>query len=112
MGGLVPFDKVWRTGANEATTFEVSKDVKVEGQNLKAGKYALFTVPGKQSWKIIFNSNPKQWGSYSYAADQDILTVEAKPESTDFTEVFTINANDDGTVTLMWEKTKVSFKVE
>ena len=65
-GGLVPYGKVWRTGANEATTFENSADVKVEGESLKAGKYGLFTIPEANEWTIIFNSVPDQWGSGGY----------------------------------------------
>ena len=58
-GGLVPFDKVWRAGANEATTFETSKDIKVEGKNLPAGKYGFFAIPGQTEWTIIFNKVPE-----------------------------------------------------
>lgn len=112
-GGLVPLDKVWRTGANEATTFEVSKDVKVNGKDLKAGKYSLFTIPGEKEWTIIFDSKLGQWGAYAYNSDSDVLRIKAKSETTsDFTETFTINADDKGSVTLAWEKTKVSFTVK
>ena len=55
-GGLVPFDKVWRTGANEATTFQTNKDLLIEGKTLKSGKYSLWTIPGEETWKVIFNS--------------------------------------------------------
>jgi hypothetical protein len=60
-GGLVPYDKVWRTGANEATTFETSKDLLIEGKTLKKGKYSLWTIPGEETWKVIFNSEFGQW---------------------------------------------------
>src|ERR1044072_4089536 len=66
---IAPYGKVWRTGANEATTFEVSKDVKVEGKALPAGKYGLFIIPGKDEWTLIFNSSWKQWGTNYTEAD-------------------------------------------
>ncbi len=65
-GDLVPYDKVWRTGANSATTIEFAGDVTVEGQALAAGKYALFTIPSMESWQVVFNTVTDQWGSGSY----------------------------------------------
>src|SRR3954467_3196490 len=59
---IAPYGKVWRTGANEATLFEVSRDAKVEGKDLKAGKYSLFTIPGENEWQFILNSETGQWG--------------------------------------------------
>lgn len=112
MGGLVPYGQVWRTGANEATTFETSKDVKIQGQSLKAGKYALFTIPGEKKWKVIFNSNPKQWGAYKYDSSLDVLTVEVDAKAADQTETFTIEASNNGAITMKWEKTSVTFNVE
>ncbi len=61
-GSLEPYGKVWRAGANEATTFEVDKDVKIEGQSLPAGKYGFFAIPDEKEWTIIFNKVPNQWG--------------------------------------------------
>jgi Protein of unknown function (DUF2911) len=61
-GGLVPYDEVWRTGANEATTFTTNKDLSIDGKTLPAGKYSLWTIPGKESWQIIFNDNMYDWG--------------------------------------------------
>lgn len=110
-GGLVPYDKVWRTGANEATTFETSKDIKVQGKTLKAGKYTLFTVPNKDEWKIIFNSKLGQWGAYAYSSGDDVLTVTAKPTASDATERFTISTSD-GKISMAWDKIKVDFVVE
>ena len=104
--------KVWRTGANEATVFEVNKDVKVEGQNLPAGKYALFTIAGDNEWTIIFNKEAKQWGAYDYKESQDALRVKVKPAKAEsFAEKMTFNVNKDGTVTLLWGDRKVDFKV-
>jgi hypothetical protein len=110
-GALVPYDKVWRTGANEATTFETSKDIKVQGKTLKAGKYTLFTIPNVDEWKIIFNSKLGQWGSNGYNSADDVLSVTAKPSSSDFTELFTISA-DNGQLSLAWDKVKIDFVVE
>lgn len=80
-GGLVPYNEVWRTGANEATTFETNKDILVDGSLLKAGKYTLWTIPMENSWKVIFNSQMYPWGitsekKPSRIADYDALVVE------------------------------------
>ena len=111
-GDLAPYGKVWRTGANDATTFEVSKDVTINGKALKAGKYALFTIPGEKEWTIIFNKTVKQWGAYGYKDADDALRVTAKPEANEMTERFTIKAENSGVVTLAWDKVKVPFTVK
>jgi hypothetical protein len=109
---LAPYGKVWRTGANEATTFEVSAKVKVEGKKLKAGKYALFTIPGEDKWVIIFNSDHNQWGSSSYSKKRDVMRVSVKPvKATDFAERFVINVESNGQVVLQWGEHQVSFKI-
>src|SRR5690606_24958773 len=93
--------KVWRTGANEATTFDVSKSVKVEGKDLPAGKYSLFTIAGDGEWTIIFNKNANQWGAYSYKESEDALRVKVKPsKAAQFAEKLTFNVDKNGTVTL------------
>ena len=112
-GGLVPYGKVWRTGANEATTFEVSQDVQIEGQTLPAGKYALFTIPGEEEWTIIFNKEPNQWGSMNYDETKDALRVNVKPEtSEEMHERLTFEIENDGEVELMWENLEVEFSVD
>jgi len=112
MGGLVPFGEVWRTGANDATTIEFDKAVKIEGKNLPAGKYALFTIPGENEWTIIFNKEHKQWGAYEYKDKEDALRVTVKPSKTaSFVETFKITTADNK-VTLAWENTSVSFNVK
>ncbi|MBX0289587.1 DUF2911 domain-containing protein [Hymenobacter sp. HSC-4F20] len=112
-GGLVPYGQVWRTGANEATTFSVNQDVTVQGQPLPAGKYALFTIPNQKEWTIIFNRNPNQWGAYEYQPADDVLRVKATPAATPHTlEQFRITADKGGQVTLGWEDTQVSFQVK
>lgn len=108
-GDLAPYGKVWRTGANNAPSFEVSKDVMINGKALKAGKYALFTIPGEKEWTIIFNKNVKQWGNYDYKEADDVLRVTAKSEANEMTERFTIKAENSGQVMMMWDKVKVGF---
>ena len=78
-GALVPYGKVWRAGANEATTFETDQELTIEGQKLPAGKYALFIIPNKNEATIIFNKVWKQWGAYDYDQSADALRVNVKP---------------------------------
>jgi len=116
-GDLVPYNQIWRTGANNATNITFQSDVKIEGQNLEAGTYALFTIPGKEEWTIIFNKNAKQWGAYTYDKADDVLRVKVKPRAlTNPIETFTIafeEVNDQNLkACLLWEKTKVSFLIE
>ncbi len=111
-GELVPYGKVWRAGANEATTFETDKDVKIEGQSLAAGKYAFFTIPGEKEWTIIFNKNAKQWGAYSYDEKEDVLRVTVKPKkSSEMKERLEYSVNDNGIV-LSWENLDVPVAVK
>ena len=109
---IAPYGKVWRTGANEATVFEISKDVKVEGKTLAAGKYGLYSVPGEKEWVIIFNKTWKQWGTQYTEAD-DALRVNVKTEkSSSFTEKLTFAVAKNGNVSLMWGDVQVDFKVQ
>lgn len=111
MGGLVPYNEVWRTGANDATTFEISENLMIEGEELPKGKYSLFTIPGEEEWTIIFNNVAKQWGAYDYNADQDALRVTVPAGETDeFVETFNIAVEGDHVV-LSWENTEVKFEV-
>lgn len=109
-GGLVPYDQVWRTGANEATTITFSKNVQVEGQALPAGTYGLFTVPGESEWTIVFNSVANQWGAFDYDKSKDVLRLTVKPQASEPVEEMTFTVGD-GAVTLSWEKLAVSFSV-
>ena len=112
MGGLVPYGEVWRTGANEATTFEIDKPVKIEGKDLAAGKYSLFTIPGENEWTIIINKDSKQWGAYKYKQEDDVLRVTVKPtKAAAPVETFNIAVGKDD-VQLKWENTAVAFKVK
>ncbi len=110
-GKLVPYGKVWRTGANESSWIEFSGDVEVEGKKIAAGKYGLFTIPGEDEWVIIFNKTWNKWGAFSYNEGDDVLRVTAKPSKGSLTEVFDISIEDSGDVVLAWDETKVSFSV-
>jgi len=111
MGGLVPFDKVWRTGANNATTVSFSEDVNVAGEDLEKGKYSLWTIPGEDQWTIIFNSETDVWGT-QYNEEADVLRVDVDGVSAtdDFVETFTISVEDDA-ILLTWENTEVSIPI-
>ncbi|HYE65793.1 MAG TPA: DUF2911 domain-containing protein [Pyrinomonadaceae bacterium] len=115
-GDLVPYDKVWRTGANEATTFVVSDDVLINGQKLPAGSYSLHTIPSKNEWTIIFNKDDGQWGSFQYDEKKDALRIKVKPQSAEMQEWFQISfpevTPNSAQVALHWEKVRVPFTVE
>jgi opacity protein-like surface antigen len=112
LGGNEPYGKVWRTGANEATVFEIDKPVVVEGKALAAGKYELFTVPGESEWTIIFQKHKGQWGAYSYQESSDALRVNVKAGKTPaFVETFVIEV-DKNQVILKWENTLVAFGIK
>ena len=109
-GGLVPYGKVWRTGADEATTISFSADVTIEGKALAAGTYGLFTVPGEGSWEIVFNDVAKQWGAFKYDSGKDALRVSVVPASSEFTETLTFGIGH-GKVGLHWAELGVAFEV-
>lgn len=110
MGELVPFGKVWRTGANATTSIEFSGDVKIDGKTVSKGKYGLYTIPGENEWTIMINKDIK-WGSDEYTEKQDVARVKAKPVKTaSLVETFTISV-EKNLVVLRWENTEVSFKV-
>lgn len=114
-GGLLPYGEVWRTGANTSTKVTFSTDVTIDGKTLPAGSYALFSIPGRDEWTVIFNRVVGEWGAYSYKADNDALRVKAKPIAlSQPVETFTIDINDirteSATLNLIWEKTRVPVK--
>ena len=114
-GGLVPWGEVWRTGANEATLFELSHDAQVNGQKLAAGKYALFTIPKQDNWSVIFNRQAEQWGSGNYKSEEDALRLEIAPQKISAQERFEIRVVDvDETtakVEIRWAEVMVPFTV-
>ncbi|WP_035672537.1 DUF2911 domain-containing protein [Flavobacterium sp. 83] len=111
-GGLVPFNEVWRAGANEATTFETDKDLTIEGAKLPAGKYSFFVIPNEKECIIIFNKEPKQWGAYKYNAKQDQLRVTVKQiAASTIAEKLVYSINKD-TIVLSWENWNIPFSVK
>lgn len=110
-GSLVPYDKVWRTGANEATTIEFNKDVFVLGNRLPAGTYSLWTIPNPEKWTVIFNSETGQWGT-NYSEETDVLRVQVTPETLSSPlEQLTINfAGTDSLInmSIAWEATQIN----
>lgn len=113
-GDLVPYDEVWRTGANEATTFSVSSDVTVAGESLSAGTYSLYTIPGTDTWTIIFNENANQWGT-EYDESGDVLRVEVPAEEAPQREMMTFLFEEvtdtSGTCVLHWADVRVPFEI-
>lgn len=109
---LATYGKVWRTGANETTIFEVSKDVTIGGKTLPAGKYGLFTIPGEKEWVIIFNKTWDKWGTM-YKETDDFLRITAKPlKSKEMMEMMTFKIEKNGSVNLFWGNVKVGFTVK
>jgi len=105
--------KVWRTGANEATIFEVNKDVKVEGKDLAAGKYGLFTILNGDEWTIIFNKTWDQDGAFNYKEADDALRVKVKGgKANPFAEKMKFTISKAGKVTLVWGDKQVDFNVK
>lgn len=115
-GKLVPYNEVWRTGANEATTISFSDDVLIEGQPLTKGNYSIHTIPTTGAWTVIFNKVADQWGSYSYKPEEDALRIQVQPQAVPFVErmQFTVDDMTDTTavVALTWEKLRVAFKMQ
>ncbi|MBX2974364.1 MAG: DUF2911 domain-containing protein, partial [Flavobacteriales bacterium] len=117
-GELVPYGKVWRTGANEATTIEVNKDIRVGGLPLAAGKYTLWTIPQATSWTVILNSKSYSWGvTYGGEAQRDpaadVVNVEVPvQELPDVVEQFTIDVTaEPAALNLTWDRTAVSVPI-
>jgi tetratricopeptide (TPR) repeat protein len=115
-GQVVPYDQLWRTGANSCTKITFTDNVKVEGNAVPSGTYALFTIPGKTEWTIILNKNTNQGGTGDYKQAEDLLRFKVKPMSmNDKVESLTMNVADvaptSSNIELLWEKTRVAFNV-
>ncbi len=115
-GGLVAYNKVWRTGANEATTFETNEALKIGNDSLPAGKYTLWTIPNKESWQVIFNSKQYPWGVNDAMlamreVEFDVIDIEvAVQEIPNIVEQFTIafdNSTDNLSLTMAWDTIKI-----
>jgi len=116
-GGLIPYGKVWRTGANQATKIVFSTPVTLNGTQIPAGTYALMTIPDKNEWTIIINKGAEQWGAYKYDEKSDVARIKAKPISIDNpVDTFTIQIgqiqDDSSVIDLVWDKTKVPLKLQ
>lgn len=109
-GGLVPYDRVWRTGADECTTITLGSEALIAGQTLPSGRYGLFTIPGEDEWTIIFNSVADQWGSFNYDESKDTLRVQVEPRSADFVETLDFEVEGDEVV-LRWEELAVPIAI-
>lgn len=110
-GALIPYGEVWRTGADEATTLTLSKPAQIAGSRVEPGTYALFTIPGEESWTFILNKPPEQWGAYKYDPSKDVLKAEVPVEAHSNTEILTFAAEQDA-LTLAWAKVLVRIPVE
>lgn len=116
-GKLVPYGEIWRTGANASTKFKTDKDITINGKELKAGEYALYTIPGEAEWTIIFHNKLEYWGVGDYKEEDDALRVTAKPKALSTSlETFTIEfshfTNSGAKMMLAWDKTVVSLDIE
>jgi hypothetical protein len=117
-GGLVPYNTIWRAGANEATKITFSTDIKINGKKLKAGSYGFFTIPTKDKWTLIFNKVADQWGAFEYNDVEDALRFEVDPEKQEdcwqewLAYTITKTSYNTAVVRLEWEKLKVPFTVE
>ncbi|MET0634614.1 MAG: DUF2911 domain-containing protein [Chitinophagaceae bacterium] len=103
---------VWRTGANKATTFEVSQDVTINGMPLPKGKYGFFTLVDGDEWTLIFNKTSDQWGAFKYKKEDDVLRVTTKGGKGTFSEKLMFTIAKDGIVTISWGDSKVDFTVK
>jgi len=120
-GTLVPYEEVWRTGANEPTTFSTDKDLNIDGSVLKAGTYTLWTIPKPKSWKIIFNGHDYAWGinldgSASREPEYDVLTLEVPiqplPKTIKKFSIYFQNANNFTIMSLAWDKVAVAIPIK
>jgi hypothetical protein len=116
-GGLVPFDAIWRAGANKATTITTDKKIKVEGKDLAAGSYSIYAIPGTKTWKIIFNSETGQWGTThdgvtTHVPAKDVLTVDVKPVKSNSTEERLKYLVTPKGIELVWENLSVPVAIK
>lgn len=115
-GGIVPYGKVWRVGANEAVEFKAFKDLSMGGKSLEAGTYSLFAIPGETEWTIIVNSDLDYWGAFKYDERKDVIrfTVPSKSLS-EVVESFSIKFEDLGSgnavMRLGWDQTMVEIPI-
>ncbi|MFI5196617.1 MAG: DUF2911 domain-containing protein [Chitinophagales bacterium] len=116
-GDLVPYGKIWRTGANAATKIKIGEEMEIAGQKIKAGEYALYTMPNKDKWEVILNIGTGNWGTDGYAKSDDVARFSVKATATEeVCQTFTINITDitfsSCKIELAWERTKIAIPVE
>src|SRR6266498_4970677 len=115
-GELVPYNEVWRAGANENTTISFSSDVTVGGQKLAAGTYGLHMLPTDKDWTVIFSNQSAAWGSFSYDPKEDAARITVTPQPADFQErlSYSLDEPSDTSVeaVMRWEKVRVAFPIE
>jgi hypothetical protein len=115
-GKLVPYGKVWRAGADEATKITFSTDVMIEGKKLSEGTYSFFAIPGEKEWTLIFNKVADQWGAFEYNEAEDVLRVKVKPQTNGFQEwlsySFLKKSDTSSVLELEWEKLKIPFEIK
>ena len=109
-GELVPYGRVWRTGADEATTISIDRDAEVGGQRVPAGTYSLFTVPQAGAWTVILNRTARQWGAFSYDAGQDVARFEVQTRAGGHVEALDF-APGEGEILLRWERLRVPIPI-
>lgn len=120
-GGLLPYGQIWRTGANECTTFETNQDLTIDGKALPKGKYTLWTIPGESSWQVIFNGEMYSWGA-NFDGSQvkndasDVLTVtvpvQKLPQVVELFEITLEDTSEGAAMHLAWDDTKVSVPMQ
>lgn len=114
-GGLVPYNEVWRTGANEATTIQFDNDVIIKGKLIPAGSYSLFTIPTEKDWTVILNKVYDQWGAFKYDKNEDFYRFKVTPQQNNFVErlrfIFNYKEPYIAEVVMEWEKLKISFDI-
>ena len=115
-GDLVPFDELWRTGANSSTKISFSTPVIIDGKTVDAGEYAFFTIPSQESWTLILSKQTALWGISGYDKNEDVLRLEVAPEKSDFDETFSIGfknlSKDGGLIAIEWSNVAVSLPIE
>ena len=110
-GSLEAYGKVWRTGADEATTFTTEADLMVGSLHVPAGTYALFTIPGESEWTLILNKTSKQWGAFKYDEKMDLGRAKMKVQKVPAVEQLTIDITPQGELSIAWETTKATVPI-
>jgi hypothetical protein len=115
-GGVVPYDKVWRAGANSPTKLTFSKDVVIDGKPISAGSYVLFVIPSPTKWTLVLNRDPKNAGAFGYNKADDVLRVDVKPQPIPMRErliyTFSNMTESQGNLDLEWDKVRASLPIK